>query len=163
VASVWFTDIYDIIEAENEDDEEGGDNDRPRVEEINDIDEEESAVNLPPPPPAPTTVVASTTEVVKEAVGKEQEAEEFAKEIRRAEAIVETYRDVTVFPLLGTPAEVLKKSKYANKFDAMFASSRAAQFVSTATCDQVLKNDALIAMETGTLQIKLIDVTKLMI
>jgi hypothetical protein len=143
-------DIYDIIEAEDEDGDEGDDSDRPKVEDLNDIDEDESTSSLPPPP----SVAVKNDIQVKEDVGqvamdKEQEAEEFAKEIRRAESIVETYRDVKVYPLLGAPADLLKKSKFANKFDAMFVSTRGAQFVGTPTANDILKKDALVALETG--------------
>ena len=69
---------------------------------------------------------------------------------------METYRDVKVFPLLGAPSEVLKKSKYANKFDGMFVSSRAAQFCSSSLADDILKPNGLVVMETGKFVIPLL-------
>jgi hypothetical protein len=151
---VWLMiDIYDILEGEDED-EEGDDNDRPVVEELPDIDEEDEKSSLPPPPPPP--LVVKQVEEVREVKDKEQEAEAFAKEIRRAECIVETYRDVKVYPLLGMPSEILKKSKYSNKFDGMFVSSRAAQFCSLPLADDILKQDGIVVMETGKFVIPLL-------
>jgi hypothetical protein len=151
-------DIYDILEGEKDEEEEGEDTDRPVVEDINDIDDDDDAAEKssipPPPPPSATTETATQVPAVegaREVKDKEQEAEEFAKEIRRAECIVETYRDVKVFPLLGTPSDILKKSKYANKFDGMFVSSRAAQFCSSSLSDDILKPNGLVVMETGIL------------
>lgn len=148
-------DIYDILEGDDED-EEGDDNDRPVVEELSDIDEEEKSPLPPPPPTVVSEEIIQQVEVNSEIKDKEQEAEDFAKEIRRAECIVETYRDVVVYPLLGVPAEILKKSKYSNKFDGMFVSSRAAQFCSLPLADEILKQDGLVVMETGKFVIPLL-------
>lgn len=119
-------DIYDILE-DNEDEEE---EDRPVVEELDDV--------APPPPPSE-----------QPKPGGDQEAEEFAKELHRAESIVETYRGVKVFPLLGSPSETLKKSKFTDKFHGMFVSSRASQFCSLPRAGEVLRPNGLVAMETG--------------
>lgn len=54
-----------------------------------------------------------------------------------------------IYPLIGQPAEELKKSKYANYFHGMFVSSRHASFCKDTLADCILKENALIAIESG--------------
>lgn len=51
--------------------------------------------------------------------------------------------------MLGSPAEILSKSKYQSFFDVMFVSSRVAQFINSENASAVLRNKALIACETS--------------
>ena len=111
-------------------------------------DLEEAKKQIPRPPPSSTSIVTQDN-AAGSSKDSQQEVEEFASEIRRAECIVETYRDVKIFPLLGSPADVLKKSKFSNRFDGMFVSSRAAQFCSSPLSDEIMKREALIVIETG--------------
>lgn len=92
-----------------------------------------------------------------------EEAAILAQELKRAECIVETFRDVKVryflflrsfwkvFPLVGSAADVLKKSHFASFFDGIFVSSRAAHFIQTPLANSILRNSpqkSLIAVET---------------
>mmetsp|Transcript_24464 Transcript_24464/g.35966 ORF Transcript_24464/g.35966 Transcript_24464/m.35966 type:complete len:536 (-) Transcript_24464:109-1716(-) len=73
-----------------------------------------------------------------------------AAELKRAECIVESFQGVKVFPLLSSnPAELLKKAKFTNLFDGMFVSSRAAQFLQTPQANTVLRDGAVVGIETG--------------
>jgi hypothetical protein len=52
---------------------------------------------------------------------------------------------------VGAPADVLKKSQFASLFDAVFVSSRAAQFIQTPLSDSVLRSvpqQSLVVVET---------------
>jgi hypothetical protein len=56
-----------------------------------------------------------------------------------------------IFPLVGTPADALKKAHFGLLFDGVFVSSRAAQFIQTPLADSVLRSSpqrSLVAVET---------------
>ena len=86
----------------------------------------------------------------------QEEEEEFAKELKRAECIVESFSGARVFPLTGTtPADILKKEKFRGMFDAIFVSNRSAQFVNDPLVNTILRDTSnshrgcLVAMETA--------------
>ncbi|CAE7648766.1 Dnaaf3 [Symbiodinium microadriaticum] len=89
------------------------------------------------------------------AVQAAMEEEEFVKELRRAECIVETFQGARVFPLTGGSAqEILKKEKYRSMFDGVFISNRSAQFVNDPLINTILKDTidgkkCLVAVETA--------------
>ena len=83
-------------------------------------------------------------------LSEEEEANELAKEIHRAECIGESFDDFKIFPLIGDPVTVLGRSeKYKNFFDGMFISLRQAHFMQSEVADTILKPGALIGVETG--------------
>ena len=80
----------------------------------------------------------------------DEEADELAKEIHRAECICESFDNIKIFPLIGDPVTILGRGeKYKNFFDGMFVSLRQAQFMHSEVADSILKPSALIGVETG--------------
>ena len=103
---------------------------------------------MPPPPPTSNEIGQKEQEQSPQPVKNEDDMvqteghiDELAKQIKRAECIVESVSGVKVFPMVGTPASVLYKhinledsphdnvkgtGKYFQFFDAAFVSARAA-------------------------------------
>ena len=75
---------------------------------------------------------------------------ELIKEILRAENITESLNGIKVIPLLGTPSEILDKSKFDDFFDATFVSARATQCIETNYFKTMMKTkNGIIAIETA--------------
>lgn len=86
----------------------------------------------------------------KETKGEKDEENELARSIKRAECIVEAFKDVKVFPMKGSARDVLNKPKYSNFFDAVFVSSRAAQVINEDFFGGILKDEGgVVAVETA--------------
>jgi Domain of unknown function (DUF4471) len=134
-----------------------------------------TAADVLPPPPPPAASIASSSSSSLSSSGRskvEEDEDEMAKAIKRAECIVDTWRDVKVrlrkysvyphrteegvafcsgqvFPIKGLFSGLTDKSKYANHFDAVFVSSRSAQCLDNEKFVSVLKSPALIAVESA--------------
>jgi flagellar biosynthesis GTPase FlhF len=150
-----------------------------RVEELLDSIEEETETEAEAEEVEDKKLSASAATVSKQDSGekerkeKQQEEELLAQELKRAECIVETFRDIKVtslpppppppltllcslsslsqvLPLVGSPSEALKKAHYSGLFDGIFVSSRAAQFIQTPLADSILHSSpcGLVGVET---------------
>ena len=129
-----------LIEEEQEGDEEG-----------------EKSLTIEPPPP-PTVV----EEAAKDGGGNDdQVVDELAKEIQRAECIVEGLSGIKIFPMVGTPETTLyrhlESGKYRHYFDAAFVSCRAAGCLGQEDFARCLKQGgkALLAVESAKFMVAL--------
>lgn len=98
---------------------------------------------MPPPPPQASHVAKTAAELDAEA--------ELASAIQRAETIVDSLEGVCVKVLRGTPSSVLyaHMPKYQGFFDAAFVGVRALGCVGQEAFPKLLKQRALLAVETG--------------
>jgi dynein assembly factor 3 len=97
----------------------------------------------------------SNSEVTTNTIFKNiiSEEEELAKSILRAETIVETFQNIKILPMFGSPNDILNKSKYKNMFDGIYVSSRIGQCMEQDYFKDLLKNDeknpVVVAIETA--------------
>jgi dynein assembly factor 3 len=114
---------------------------------------------MPPPPPTMADGVEKEEKDGNSLDG--QNVDELAKEIQRAECIVEGISGIKVLPMVGTPDSILYKhlesGKYRHHFDAAFVSCRAAGCLDQADFASCLKPDgkALLAVETAKFMVAL--------
>ncbi len=97
-----------------------------------------------------TNTEVTTNTIFKNIISEE---EELAKSILRAETIVETFQNVKVLPMFGSPNDILNKSKFKHMFDAIYVSSRIGQCMEQDYFIDLLRNDEkkpiVIAIETA--------------
>jgi hypothetical protein len=62
--------------------------------------------------------------------------------------------------MVGSPSEVLTKPRYHKQFDAVFLSARTAQCLDQPYFDELLKDQALIAVETAKFLVPLLKKSK---
>ena len=113
--------------------------------------------DVPPPPqvaPAPADAPVTPAPPVAPVVSTEEikagaDEVEMFKLLKRAESILETYKDCKVFPLGGTPEQTLGKSKFKGLFDMAFVSSRTVHLIEQPVFREMLKEKALVVAESA--------------
>jgi hypothetical protein len=69
--------------------------------------------------------------------------------IRRAQTIVETLKDVRIFPVSGKPDTVLSKERFKDFFHGAYFSTRALHWAGMPVVANTLRSEGLVALETG--------------
>jgi len=115
-----------------------------------------SISELPPTPPSSTSTTSGTATATATptptptATATAEEEEELVRALARAECIVETLQGFSVLPMLGLPAAVLDKPKWAGHFDLVFVSARAASCVEPDWFARLVKPaTGVLAVESG--------------